>query len=53
MTCRGYSPKAIKIPKDVKRLACTIFDKHKRGQFIRDYVKIYENQSRSVNKKGN
>ena len=46
MTCRGYDPKAVKVPKSVKRLADNILDNHKRGSFIRDYVRIYESQSR-------
>ena len=46
MTCRGYDPKAVKVPKSVKRIAALILDAHKRGSFIRDYVRIYESQSR-------
>ena len=51
MTCRGYDPKAVKIGKSVKRLAARILDDHKRGEFIRDYVRIAESQARG-NKKG-
>ena len=47
MTCRGYDPKAVKLSKTVKRLAAKILDDHKRGAFIKDYVRILETQSRS------
>lgn len=46
MTCRGYDPKAVKVGKPVKALAATILDNHKRGEFIRSYVKILEDESR-------
>ena len=39
MTCRGYDPKAVLIKKPVKTLAAQIMDPHKRGSFIRDYVR--------------
>ena len=39
MTCRGYDSKATLIKKPVKTLAATIKDPHKRGAFIRDYVR--------------
>ena len=52
MTCRGYDPKAVKISKSVKRLAARILDNHERGAFIRDYVRMAENQARSSGKKG-
>jgi hypothetical protein len=48
MTCRGYSPKAVKVPKSVKRIASTHADAHKRGAFIRSYVRILEEQLRSA-----
>lgn len=50
MTCRGYDPKAVKISKSVKRLAARIIDNHKRGEFIRDYVRIAESELRSPKK---
>ena len=50
MTCKGYDPKAVKVGKPVKRLAATIRDDHRRGEFIRDYVRIAEVQSRSFKK---
>mgnify|MGYP003333807489 FL=1 len=46
MTCRGYDPKAIKISKAIKRLAATYIDDHKRGEFIRSYVRFLEEESR-------
>jgi hypothetical protein len=47
MTCRGYSPKAVKISKTVKRRAATIRDPHQRGAFIRSFVEIAQSESRS------
>jgi hypothetical protein len=52
MTCRGYDPKAVKIGKSIKRLAANHLDAHKRGEFIRGYVKIAENELRT-NKRDN
>ena len=46
MTCRGYSPKAVKITKAIKRRAATISDSHVRGAFIRSFVEIAQNESR-------
>lgn len=48
MTCRGYDPRAVKISKSVKRLAARIPDNHRRGAFIRDYVRVAESELRSV-----
>jgi hypothetical protein len=47
MTCRGYSPKAVKISKAIKRRAATIRDAHARGAFIRSFVEIAQGESRS------
>jgi hypothetical protein len=47
MTCRGYDPKAIKLPKAVKRAATLIRDAHERGAFIRSYVEVEKTNSRS------
>ena len=47
MTCKGYDPKSVKISKPVKRLADRILDPHKRGAFIRDYVRIAESELRT------
>jgi hypothetical protein len=47
MTCRGYDAKAVKVSKTVKRAASTIRDVHTRGAFIRSYVQIEKEQSRS------
>jgi hypothetical protein len=46
MTCRGYDPKAVKIPKSVKRQAATILDNHQRGAFVRDFVRIAQGELR-------
>jgi hypothetical protein len=50
MTCRGYDSKAVKMSKSVKRVASTIPDAHVRGAFIRSYVRILEDQTRSFKK---
>ncbi len=47
MTCRGYDPKAVKVPKSVKRLAAQYIDSHQRGAIIRSYVRLLEDQSRT------
>jgi|LauGreDrversion4_2_1035121.scaffolds.fasta_scaffold168651_3 hypothetical protein len=47
MTCRGYDSRAIKLPKEVKRRAATILDNHQRGEFMRSWVVIYQEASRS------
>jgi hypothetical protein len=46
MTCRGYDPKAVKVPKSVKRLAAQYIDPHQRGAIIRSYTKIAEDDAR-------
>jgi hypothetical protein len=46
MTCRGYDAKAVRVPKSVKRVADTYVDAHKRGAFIKSYVKILESDLR-------
>jgi hypothetical protein len=50
MTCRGYDSKAVNVPKSVKRVASTYRDSHQRGAFIRSYVQILVEQSRSFKK---
>lgn len=47
MTCKGFDPKTVKVSKSIKRLADTIADPHQRGAFIRSYVQILEDRSRS------
>jgi hypothetical protein len=47
MTCRGYDSRAIKLPKEVKRRAATILDNHQRGEFLRSWIAIYKENSRS------
>ena len=51
MTCRGYDPKAVKVGKLVKMAAATILDPHKRGDFIRSYAKVAQENLRSSGKK--
>lgn len=52
MTCRGYDPKAVKISKTVKRAASLISDAHKRGAFVRSFVAVEQNNSRSFGGRG-
>jgi hypothetical protein len=51
MTCKGYDPKAVKLPSLVKMAASTITDKHKRGEFLRSFTKIAESELRTGNRK--
>ena len=50
MTCRGYDSKAVKVPKSVKILAASYLNAHQRGGFIRSYVQILKDQTRSFKK---
>ena len=50
MTCRGYDHKSVLVPKEVKRRAARIADNHARGAFIKSFVRILEEQRRSVKK---
>jgi len=47
MTCKGYDPKAVKIGKPIKLVAAAIHNPHLRGSFIRGYVTIEKENSRS------
>jgi hypothetical protein len=47
MTCRGYDPKAVSLPKALKRQVGYELDAHKRGAIIASYVEIYKSQLRS------
>ena len=55
MTCRGYDPKAIKLPSLVKMASARILDAHERGRFIRAHADAIrenlKNSGRSTNKK--
>jgi hypothetical protein len=42
----AYDSKAIKISKEIKRMLCTINDKHLRGAILRSHVKIAEEEGR-------
>jgi hypothetical protein len=46
MTCKGYDAKAVKISKEVKRIAASYTNAHTRGSVIRSYVKIAEDAGR-------
>ena len=46
MTCKGYDPRAVKISKEVKRIAANFLDPHKRASIIRSYVVIAQDASR-------
>ena len=51
MTCKGYDPKAVKMPKSVKRAAANILNDHDRGEFFRSYVRILESDLKENKKK--
>lgn len=46
----AYDPRAVKLPKSVKRLAANEIDAHKRGAIIRSYVQILESESKGAKK---
>lgn len=46
MTCKGYDPKSVNVPKSVKTLAATYIDNTQRKAFIRSYVRILEDEAR-------
>ena len=46
MTCRGYDPKAVKVPKSVKSLFGQVVDNHKRKALIKSHAKILEAELR-------
>lgn len=41
----AYDPRAIKLPKQVKRSAAAYTDSHQRGAFIRSFVRMLENEN--------
>ena len=41
----AYDAKAVKVPKSVKRVAAYIMDKHARGAFIRQHVRVLESEA--------
>jgi len=43
----AYDPRAVKIPKAIKRFAANETNPHKRGEIIRSFVKVLESESRS------
>jgi len=42
----AYDPRAIKLPKQIKRSAVAYTDSHQRGAFIRSFVRLIENENR-------
>jgi hypothetical protein len=42
----AYDPKAVKIPKAIRRFAAYETDPHKRGEIMRSYVKVFESDLR-------
>ena len=51
MTCRGYDPKAVKVPKSVKRLAATLVDSEQRRSLIRSYAVAIATNARAGNRR--
>lgn len=47
----AYDPKSVNIPKSVKRMAASYVDHHQRRAFIKSYVRILEEQSRTRGRK--
>ena len=43
----AYDPRAVKIPKSIKRFAANEVDPHRRGAILRSFTKIYESDLRS------
>jgi len=41
----SYDPKAVKVPKSVKRAAAHYINPHQRGAFIKSYVKLLESEN--------
>jgi hypothetical protein len=46
MTCRGYDAKAVKVGKEVKRVAATILDRGQRRALIKSYAQAEYTNSR-------
>jgi hypothetical protein len=51
MTCRGYDPKAVKVPKSVKRLAATLVNSEQRRSLIRSYAVAIAVNARTGNRR--
>ena len=43
----AYDPRAVKVPKAIKRFAANEIDPHKRGAIIKSFVKVLETDLRS------
>jgi hypothetical protein len=51
MTCRGYDPRAVKVPKSVKRLAATLVDNEQRRGLIKSYAQAIAANARAGNRR--
>jgi hypothetical protein len=40
----SYDPRAVKLPKSIKRTAAAYIDPHKRGAYIKSFVKMLEGE---------
>ena len=49
----AYDAKAIKLPKQIKRSATAYTDPHRRGAFIRSFVRIIETEGRGKSTRKN
>ena len=47
MTCRGYDPRAVKLGKPIQRLAANISNKQERSAFIKLFVNVLKEESKS------
>jgi len=52
MTCRGYDPKAVKVPKSVKALY-SVPDHHERRALIKSYVRMLESENKNHGSRSN
>ena len=51
MTCRGYDPRAVKVPKSVKRLAATLTNNEQRRALIKSYAVAIAVNARTGNRR--
>ncbi len=51
MTCKGYDPRSVKVPKSVKILAANHTSPAQRNAVIRSYVKVLEADLRANKRK--
>ncbi len=43
----AYDPRAVKVPKAIKRFVANETDPHKRGAILKSFVKVFESDLRS------